>query len=121
MLVINRQVHESLRRARESSIVWIGDVKVVVLADHERQGVRLGIDAPPEVIIERGELRGLLAHRPLSAASAIKLIDRILEFFDDEPEPGTDAAHVVNGLVRAAEWFAAVHNAPIHAEEAARE
>jgi carbon storage regulator len=47
MLILSRRVGETL--------LIDGDIKIVVL-ECARNGVRLGIEAPPEVTIWRGEL-----------------------------------------------------------------
>ena len=52
MLILGRKVGDS--------IVIDGGIKIVVLAC-DRGGVRLGIDAPPEVTILRGEIVAQIA------------------------------------------------------------
>jgi len=43
----------------EGEKIFIGDKIIVEVAQHTNERVRLGIDAPPEMVVVRGELHGL--------------------------------------------------------------
>jgi len=51
MLILTRQ---------EGERIYIGDKIIVEVTRYNNERVRLGIDAPPEKVIVRGELLGLL-------------------------------------------------------------
>ena len=51
MLVLSRKVHEG---------IWVGDSVLITVLSVSRGRVKLGIEAPPEVHIERSELRATL-------------------------------------------------------------
>ena len=51
MLVLSRKVHES---------IWIGDDVLITVLSVSRGRVKIGIDASPELHIERSELRQAL-------------------------------------------------------------
>lgn len=52
-----------LTRRPEESIELTGGVRIVVLGVRGRNGVRIGIDAPPDVEIWRSELANRGLHR----------------------------------------------------------
>ena len=80
-----------LGRRTGDSIVIDGGIRIVVLAC-ERGGVRLGIEAPPEVVILRGEIVNQVAdanRRATATADAKAWVDSLL---DRKPGNGTPLA-----------------------------
>ena len=67
-----------LARRPGESIVLDGGIRIVVLAS-DRGGVRLGIEAPPQVTILRGEIAAAVAdsNRGATAVAAADWVERL--------------------------------------------
>lgn len=60
-----------LGRKEGDSIIIDGDIRIVVVSC-DRGGVRIGIEAPPDVRILRGEIAAQIAHENQRAASPVQ-------------------------------------------------
>ncbi len=82
-----------LSRKPGDAIIIDGGIRVVVLAC-DRKGVRLGIEAPPEVTILRSEIVTAIAdenRRAGATAESTEWLAGLDAVKSDEPEPGSNS------------------------------
>lgn len=89
MLVVTRKLNEA---------IVIGDGIEVRVLRHGRDGVRLGITAPPHVAVHRREIYDVIRAANATAASARppirEIVDRLRDRSKDNNSRKADATHL---------------------------
>lgn len=80
---------------KHGEVLCIGDAVRVVVLDSDTRGVRLGIEAPPDVIVLREEIRSQIekenrrASRFGEGRAAVEELERVFALSNDDEESPT--------------------------------